>query len=219
MDDERNPWDRLEGEPPSWHRRFIELYLSQVGGRSLLAAFNAEQDKKGQKRTPNVPRNWREAAERWRWKDRAEQCDIEQSRQSLKAWELRQAEWRERMWDMASRLAEKAAQMMQFPLAKVKKEEGDKTTIIEPADWRMADAAKIVETADKLARLSAGMETDKRTVEFVWQTEVIDLIRGKKVTFEDVAEEYGSDLAEELFKSAGVPVGQGGEVEAEGGEA
>lgn len=39
-----------------------------------------------------------------------------------------------------------------------------------------------------------------------WRTEAIDLIRRGEIAYEALAEEFGDDLATELFKMAGVPV-------------
>lgn len=49
--------------------------------------------------------------------------------------------------------------------------------------------------------------TDKIKVED-WRTEVVGLLRSGALTPEEVKNELGSDLAAELFESAGVPVGQ-----------
>ena len=39
------------------------------------------------------------------------------------------------------------------------------TVIIKPARWSMSDAARLMDTAAKLARLAAGMETDRATLQ------------------------------------------------------
>ena len=45
-----------------------------------------------------------------------------------------------------------------------------------------------------------------QTVNISWQAEVIELLNSGQVTREDVIEELGTDLAEELFVSAGIAV-------------
>jgi len=47
--------------------------------------------------------------------------------------------------------------------------------------------------------------TDRVKVEN-WRDEVIELIREGKVDSDDVIEELGSELAQELFESAGIPI-------------
>ena len=207
---ERRPWERLPGEPSGWYLRFSQFYLGQTGGvRSLLGAYKAERDSQGRKRSDDVPTSWRRAAARWEWRKRGEAWDAEQAAQSVREWEARKAEQREKEWGAAGKLLDKALQMLQFPLAQVERVEGadgSVRTTIRPAEWRMADAAKLADTAAKLARLAAGMETNRERVELTWQTEVIDLIRGGEATFDDVTSEFGPELADTLFRAAGVPV-------------
>ncbi len=162
MDDERKPWSRQDGEPLNWYKRFAQFYLSQVGTRSLLAAVNAERDAKGKQRSNNVGRTWRESFVKWRWKDRAGAYDEQQANLAVDEWTRRQAEHREREWEAARKLLDKALQMLQFPLARVVKN-GEQTTIM-PAGWSMRDASALAETASKLARLSADMSQGRFTV-------------------------------------------------------
>jgi len=61
-------------------------------------------------------------------------------------------------------LVRKAIAMLNFPLVTKRVRGG--ITIVEPVRWSMTDAVKFVETADKLQRLAAEMETsnDKLTI-------------------------------------------------------
>ncbi len=45
-------------------------------------------------------------------------------------------------------------------------------------------------------------------LEVTWKTEAIQLIQSGAVSFDDVSEELGADIATELFESAGVQISQ-----------
>ena len=45
-----------------------------------------------------------------------------------------------------------------------------------------------------------------QTLEIAWRSEVLGLIRSGSITAEDVREELGDELAEELFESAGISI-------------
>lgn len=109
---------------------------------------------------------------RFHWVDRAASFDDHLARQrqaamehaeraDVEKWATRRAEQREREWQLSERLIEKATQMLNFPLQQVEKQDGDKVTIIRPARWSFADAAKLLDTAAKAARLAAEMETER----------------------------------------------------------
>ena len=62
----------------------------------------------------------------------------------------------------------------------------------------------------------AGAKTAAKGAPADWRTEVIVLIRQRRVSFDALEEELGNDLATELFESAGVPVVAAGESAAGG---
>lgn len=75
MADERMPWDQQEGEPSRWYQRFNAYRLADPG-RSILALVNAEKERKGSKKlAQSLPGAWRDAAEKWQWKIRAQAWD------------------------------------------------------------------------------------------------------------------------------------------------
>ena len=47
-----------------------------------------------------------------------------------------------------------------------------------------------------------------------WRSEIVELLKEGTIKPEQVIDEFGNDLATELFISAGIPIGQGGEAEA-----
>ena len=57
--------------------------------------------------------------------------------------------------------------------------------------------------------------TDKLDITFTWKAEIIDLLKSGRITTFQVIEELGSDLARELFESAGIPIVAAGKDPAE----
>lgn len=57
-------------------------------------------------------------------------------------------------------------------------------------------------------------KSKENAVEF-WKKEILQLVKDKSVTFEDVVETVGEELAYELFDEAGIPVTRAGEAEEE----
>lgn len=71
--------------------------------------------------------------------------------------------------------------------------------------------------ADIAAEMGERESKHKVTVED-WRSEVVQLLLAGKITQEDVIDDFGNDLATELFVAAGIPLGEAGEVEAESAE-
>lgn len=84
------PWDRQPGEPALWFGRFDTFYRPLGPERSLRAAYTAWQaQRSGSQKAPKSPgisvsRSWRNAAEQWRWRVRAEAWDAAE-RERLRA--------------------------------------------------------------------------------------------------------------------------------------
>lgn len=70
--DEREPWLRQPGEPSRWYARF-ERFRLMGPGRSLLAIYNEEREKA--RKSATIPASWRDAADKWQWRARAEAWD------------------------------------------------------------------------------------------------------------------------------------------------
>lgn len=112
---------------------------------------------------------------RWNWVERSKAWDIDQEEERRKAglvamadeakvWERRQREIREADYQLAVALREKAKAMLEYPLAKRVVMEGDTQVHIHPARWSIGQAARMVEASSMLARLSAGMATEKTEI-------------------------------------------------------
>jgi hypothetical protein len=78
------PWDRQSDEPHNWYCRFEE-FRRRGPGRSLLSVYNAERVKAGKGKSASPPSSWGKAAQRWRWRERAEAWDAEQARLARQA--------------------------------------------------------------------------------------------------------------------------------------
>jgi hypothetical protein len=140
-----NTWDRQTDsdgnlEPMLWYARF-EQYRLMGPGRELLECVNRWRDNKGKPRQSSIPGAWSRASARWQWR----------------------TEWRETEFANAKALAEKAALMLRaFTVARTVTEDNGRTIIIEPGDWKPADIARFNDTASKLARLAAEMDTERQ---------------------------------------------------------
>lgn len=93
MSEERQPWERVEGEPHRWFQRF-EAFRLMGPGRSLLACVNQEKVAKSKKESRQAPGSWRSAARAWDWRTRAEAWDQHLVDQATAAQE---AAWRARI--------------------------------------------------------------------------------------------------------------------------
>jgi len=114
-------WERMENEPILWYTRF-ERYRLLGSTRSLLGAYKTELGRKEQNKKPpvNAPMVWRNAADKWNWKARAESWDMQEAQNRAAAAALQQAkeeaekererqEWRLKRKQLAQGLFAKAA--------------------------------------------------------------------------------------------------------------
>lgn len=155
------PWERQPGESaPAYQAAWA--YFEMGPDRSISAVAQ----KLSKSRT--LIARW---SSDWGWTGRAGAYDRHLNHLRLEAqtkalaeeverWEARRAEQREREWEAAEALLERARQMMAQPLT-VTIEEDDRV-VTHPARWTMKDVAVFFETASKLARRAAEMETDSQ---------------------------------------------------------
>lgn len=155
-----NAWERSPAEPNKWFERFT-MFLLLGPDRSIMAAFNQWRVGKGRQLSSKTPQSWRRASDRWDWTRRAEQWDEAQRLEKLQIWQERQTRLREQEWTAAQALLAKAGEMLGTSLTVTRDEAAEdgqtKVTVVQPARWNMADAAKFLDTASKLGRLAAGM--------------------------------------------------------------
>lgn len=136
------PWKRKPEEPLLWYSRFHRFML--LGSRrSLLSAVNQELVEKGRIKQNKVPGAWNNAAQEWKWRDRAAAWDASQQQRDEEEWQIRRREQRELEWQVSQQLLKKAEQMLSRSL--------------DDCKWSFRDAATCFEVASKLARLAAEM--------------------------------------------------------------
>ena len=85
-EDQARMWERSAREPALWFHRFDAYYRPLGPERNLLRAYKAwYQAEKGRvSRSVSAPTSWREAADLWRWAERAEAWDVGQRLARLK---------------------------------------------------------------------------------------------------------------------------------------
>jgi hypothetical protein len=157
-----NAWDRRENEPNMWYDRFVRYYLSKGSGRSILGAFNNWRSEKKLKQATGAPMTWINASERHEWAKRAEAYDADLRAKDAVIWEQRRLELQQRDWDIAHKLTDKVLAMLNFPVSEQHIEQDGKSVTIYPAKWGARDMAQIAKTASEMARLAAGLATERQ---------------------------------------------------------
>ena len=182
--DETKPWDRHRDatgtpEPARWFARFTAYRTTSPAARSILGTVNAERVTRGHKGTRNTPRSWREASERWHWKQRVEAWDAvehERAEQEAAAKRIREAAELE-----AARLEAIANQREDARLMRAKGREIIKTLAVvkqvgsdtdghpfifmpaSSAEYRAAQA--LLDSAAKLEAARLGLPTEVQQVD------------------------------------------------------
>ena len=84
-------WNRLTDEPANWYNRFL-LYRNLGPDRTLIGAVNKAR-KSQKKPVQDAPGAWKDASEKYQWKERAEAYDAHlQEEQEKRAAILREIE-------------------------------------------------------------------------------------------------------------------------------
>jgi len=89
---------RIEGEPTGWYSRLVSFCLMGPG-RSALRVYNDEREKAGKSgKARSIPGPWQKIIDRFRWRDRAAQYDLETAEAELDQQKaLRETERRKRL--------------------------------------------------------------------------------------------------------------------------
>lgn len=176
------PWERWVGESPEAFHAYTHYRGLSPTDRSLDAAYRAHQE-----RCRGVQQGRRRVATRWviwaktyawakrvgHWDEHLDQQAREAARLAVRSdaerWARERSAHRESALELGKKLLARAGQMLDWPLARIERqvdtESGRVTQIVEPAEWRMGDVPKMAATADKLIRLAAEMETDRKVVD------------------------------------------------------
>ena len=144
-------WERQDYEPHKWHSRF-KRYMLLGEGRSITRAYKQElleQTEDPVERNEIMNRtqpsgSWKKKSQTWWWAERAARWDAAQRRQEEREWEQKARHLREKEWDVAMQLFEKAQEMLDRPLRQTK--------------WNQNTARLFLETASALARQASGLE-------------------------------------------------------------
>lgn len=141
--------------------------------RNLDAAYRIAYAKGPQVRATNYFRKWAKDND-WharvtdydnRIQDAATEAHLEVVRRNTIDWAERRDSIRDQMYEQAMALLEKIDAMLKFPLServiKERDAEGREiTTIVKPVRWNLRDVPRMLDVANKVARLSADMETE-----------------------------------------------------------
>ncbi len=118
-------------------------------------------------------------------------------------WEERRVEIRDREYDHAEMLIEKAIAMLQYPIREVERvtdvSDDGKTvhkTIVMPAKWSFSTPNQLLDLASKLSRLAAEMETDRKTLDVDWQNAVKKLGLDPAAVLNEMARQMVEQMAE-----------------------
>jgi hypothetical protein len=143
------PWDRRKGESEQAYAAFLR-YRDLGEGRTL------ERLSEGSSQTHPKPIPFgtvKDYSKRHKWVDRARAWDsyLQAERDKVavaeaRKWERRRRQDLEAGWQQAERLIERATRMLEFPLVTKTIEDDGHTTVIQPARWRLRDAALLLRT-------------------------------------------------------------------------
>jgi hypothetical protein len=99
------------------------------------------------------------------WDQAAEKRRHEAEEKAMHAeaaeWARRQRKVREKDYQTAQALREKAAEMLKYPIAEKRVSKDGKVTTIKAGRWSMADVIRGLQVASQLERLSCGLATEK----------------------------------------------------------
>lgn len=194
--DEGEPLARVEGESRVANQALRDYARLGVRRslRGLLARYASGQpvDNEQTEKPPTTKwttlSNW---STRFAWQERVRRFDELELAREQAEWDRRRAEQREREWQLASQLGERAVEMLGFALyVEAEDEEGNK--VKRATNWRMRDAAALADTSSKLARLSAGMSTERSEVQVSGSAQVV-LYLPSNGRDADAAEGVGAD--------------------------
>jgi len=155
------------------------VYLEMGTERSLLGVVNKTKKAQNSPIGNCVPGAWKDNAEKWQWKKRAEAHDIAEIERRRVKFEAECDEWTSSRFEDARSLRAKAREYLALPVIQETVKDGGKTFIIEPlSSKQLRDAAATLKVADELARITT--------------RETLPVTKVAPVT-PDGKEEYGKD--------------------------
>ena len=170
------PWERQVGETEKQYKAFA-VYRDAGEGRQIRATYRLVYGKPKKTKAPGWFTSW---PKRNHWVDRARAYDNQMVQAEQKDREklvsAKAAEWakifdehKEIMIQASRRLIERANQMIATPLFKteiIEAQDGNQVHLHPNKNWSPRDAAKLLETGDKLMRLVGEMPTSRIEVHY-----------------------------------------------------
>jgi hypothetical protein len=162
--DKDNPLARCQGETKRANTALAD-YAMMGPARSLakLAEHYVSQPA-----TSAPPTRRLNALKRWStrhdWQARVSAWEDIKRAEAEEEWGRRRSELCEIEWGKARQLLERADAMLKLPLTEKIVDSDGQMVVIKPVRWSAADIARYTETASKLMRLAAGMETERTDV-------------------------------------------------------
>lgn len=162
-----DPLARLPEEPEHAHRALLD-YEAMGDARTLdaLAAIYRGRTETVPTRQSSTLKKW---SGQWNWQERlaaAYDARVARERAAREAvWAQRREQVRDQSWELADKIRARAQELLEqsFLEEATVKRGGAEVTVLKPR-WSMRDIATLAETYDKLARLAAGMDTDRQRV-------------------------------------------------------
>ncbi|MCL4296167.1 MAG: hypothetical protein KJ077_10585 [Anaerolineae bacterium] len=168
--DPQDPTAKVEEETDRANEALRDYCLMGAGRslRGLVKMYEQQMADNPRYRPPSTAfstiATWSAA---FQWVARANDYDRLERESRMQLRQKRIEQWEEKAWEAASALMDKASQMLKFPIIQTTTTDG-KTTV-EPARWNMDTIPRLVQVADRMARLSTGSETEIQKIRFDWR--------------------------------------------------
>jgi len=154
----REPWERSPKESIKAYTA-AKAYFDLGAKRSLAATAKSLHKSVGQMKRWSVDHRWKSRKIAYdRWCNQIEQeAKEDQMRRTAQLWAERAEHSREADYQMSLKMRHKAAEMLNFPLAKTTySADGTHITKVEPAHWNMGHVPRLAESASRMASKSPG---------------------------------------------------------------
>jgi len=195
MADGRKPWHRRPDETDAQFSAF-RGYLALGNERSILESYRRYSGIEGATQAGGTYLEWVSKNE-WikrvtffdQWQGVVEDTAFERGAAvEQKKIAMRRAKANDTAWDMATKLIEKAKEILALPIVEERIEKDGKVIVQVPVKVRMSDAARMIEIADKLARLTSDLHTE--LVSFDLNAQLKRVAEETGVPFHVLTEEY-----------------------------
>lgn len=135
------------------------------------------------------------------WIERAKAFDAEQKRKELELWLKRRTRIRDKEFEVASMLLEKAREMLDWPIYQEETIEDDGKTIVRivPTKWSLRDVSNMVKVGSEIARLAAEMEQSIHKYVFTLSAEAmraVEVLENYGVSYNDVSQNFEDIIIE-----------------------